>query len=527
MRTGKRAWLGIAAAALAGMALVAFSTRLGPGVGGDATIYMASAGNLLAGKGLGLIEADGSFRLLPYSAPFLPLALSGLNALGFEMAAAARWLNILLFGGLITLAGCASLAVTKSISLSIISALLLAVSPILTPVYSWAMAEPLTLLTGFGGLWLMARQIERPGSLRLLLFSALLTGLAALSRYSGAAFAAAAGLGWLILTKSAWRGKIGRGLIFGIVAALPSLAWVLVQVIHTSGVASRSIEGAAGAAGRLAAFWPKFGGVLLSWLIPASWIEAPAYPSVINLALAWVLVLGLAGLCARALMRVNGGRGAETWPEIITLFVLVYTAVIFIIHLTTYPPITLDNRMFSPVHVGILMLLPVILHGLFSAKKDSILRFVPQALLLTLTLWYGWRDVRIVKQNYNEGLGYNSLAWRSSELIEWVRQTPPGTALVTNETMAVLYLAGRAAYPLAEIFADAPQVLDARYGSSADDPGQALFARGEAALVLFDSIAIQFESIYGGRTPERIEAFTAGLEPVFKGEDGAVFYSPE
>ncbi|HPC05781.1 MAG TPA: hypothetical protein PLI60_03595, partial [Anaerolineaceae bacterium] len=62
--------------AVVGMTLVAYSTSLGPGVGGDATIYITSARNLLEGRGLGLIEADGSFRLLPYFPPGYPLALS-------------------------------------------------------------------------------------------------------------------------------------------------------------------------------------------------------------------------------------------------------------------------------------------------------------------------------------------------------------------------------------------------------------------------------------------------------------------
>ena len=44
------AWIGIAAASLTGMLLIYFSTNLGPGVGGDATIYITSAQNLLDGK---------------------------------------------------------------------------------------------------------------------------------------------------------------------------------------------------------------------------------------------------------------------------------------------------------------------------------------------------------------------------------------------------------------------------------------------------------------------------------------------
>ena len=136
-------------AALTGMALAAWSTRLGPGVGGDATIYLTSAQNLAKGIGLGLIQADGSFRLLPYSAPLFPLILTPFSVVGFDLTAVARWLNIQLFGLLIFLVGFISLRAAQDKWIGAVPAWVMAVSPILLPVYSWAMAEPLTLALGF------------------------------------------------------------------------------------------------------------------------------------------------------------------------------------------------------------------------------------------------------------------------------------------------------------------------------------------------------------------------------------------
>ncbi|MHC1783403.1 MAG: hypothetical protein AB9891_11740 [Anaerolineaceae bacterium] len=408
----------------------------------------------------------------------------------------------------------------------------MAFSPILTPVFSWVMAEPLTLVLGFTGLFFMATQIEQSSTNHLLIFSAVLTGMAFLARYSAVAFVITAGLGWLLLADVNWRTRLIKGMVFGIIAFLPMLVWVLVQLSYTSGVASRSIEDAAAMFGRLASFWPQAGEVLLSWLLPASWINAPAYPALLNSAFTWgfavLLMVMVIFFLPRGKAKETTNSMRNTWPVLVSIFILVYTGVIFITYLTTYPPITLDNRMFSPVHTGVLMLLPIFLWAAgrhFFSMKSRWVAIVPGLILALFVLWYGWRDVRIVLQNFRDGLGYNSLAWRSSELIEWVKQTPPDTKMVTNETMAVLYLTGRTAYPLAEIYTNKPGDLNARYGSLSTDPGQAAFTNGEVPLVLFDSIAVQFESIYGERTPQRIEALTAGLEEVMQGNDGKVYYA--
>lgn len=531
---GRQSWLiagGVGAAAILGMVLIYISTRWGPGVGGDATIYMTSARNLLAGKGLGLIEADGSFRLLPYSAPFFPIVLAFLNALGWEIVQGARFLNLLLFGSLILLSGKITKKVTGSAWFAMGASLLLALSPILTPVFSWAMAEPLTLVLGFGGLFLMASLIEQPSNNALLFLSAVLTGLAFLSRYSAAAFIAAAGLGWLLLAHLPWRKKMIQGLVFGVIALLPMLVWVGVQLSYTSGVASRSMEDAAGMTGRLASFWPQFGEVLLSWLLPVSWIDSPSYPRLINTILTWVFVLVLIGLGVfyfkREKDREEGNPIITIWPALVSIFLLTYTGLIFATYLTTYPPITLDNRMFSPIHTGVLMLLPIFLDGIFSRKKANWFRYAPVLLVLALVLWYASRDIRIVKQNYAQGLGYTSPAWQNSELIAWVRQTPPETTLITNETMAVLFLTGRIAYPFAEIYSDHPLDIYTSYGSDSksQDSAQKLFRESQTPFVLFNTIETQFQSIYGSQTSLRIQKLVEGLKQDFQGSDGAVYYA--
>jgi hypothetical protein len=156
------------------------------------------------------------------------------------------------------------------------------------------------------------------------------------------------------------------------------------------------------------------------------------------------------------------------------------------------------------------------------------LRYAPVLLVLALVLWYASRDIRIVKQNFEQGLGYTSPAWRNSELIAWVRHTPPETKLITNETMAVLFLTGRTAYPFAEIYLDHPLDIYTAYGSDSGslDAAQKLFRESQSPLVLFNTIETQFQSIYGSQTSLRIQKLVEGLKKDFQAEDGAVYYAP-
>ena len=135
----------IITAAAIGIYMLAVSMRLGPGVGGDAVIYITSAKNLLAGNGLGLVNPAGDFRLLPYFPPFYPLFLAFFGLLGFSIAKIAGILDIVLFALTIILIGLWIKRTTKNIVASFLGSLLLACSPILIPAYSWAMSEPLCI----------------------------------------------------------------------------------------------------------------------------------------------------------------------------------------------------------------------------------------------------------------------------------------------------------------------------------------------------------------------------------------------
>ena len=525
-RLGKQlVWL----AAVTGMALAFWSTRLGPGVGGDATIYLTSAQNLVKGIGLGLIQPDGSFRLLPYSAPLFPLILTPFAALHLNLTTAARWINILLFGGMIFLAGFASLRFCAGKWLAALPAWLLACSPILLPVYSWAMAEPLTMMLGFGGLVLLLTNLNRKpiGRIGWLELSGLLFGLSIAARYSAAAFLGTGMLIYLFWMAAPLKNRLLVVLRIGLVGCIPLAIWVLLQLSQTASVSSRSILALAEMRERFLAFWPQMNSALLVWILPASFQESPPYPQWINMILPLVMVIILAAasiLLKKRDLTKSGDRLIFT----LWIFTAVYVSVLLLVYLTTYPPITIDNRMLSPAHAAVIWIAGLLLAQLTGLKKTRVWQAGTLLLAGTLIVWYGMRTVRIVQQNAETGLGYNALTWHQSQLIEAIKALPEDQPLVTNETMALLYLTGRVANPVAEIYFDKPVYPFTRYGDgpAGRDPAEAQFKSAHSLLVVFDTLESQFSAIYGDKARERADVFVEGLYVAAFGDNGAMYYHP-
>ena len=515
--------------AFVGFALTLWSTHLGPGVGGDATIYLTSAQNLAKGIGLGLVQPDGSFRLLPYSAPLFPLILSPFAAMGLDLTAVARWLNILLFAGLILLVGFMSLKLTAVKWQGLLPAGLLAVSPILLPVYSWAMAEPVTLILGFGGLAVVLLNIDkeitnRPGWLEV---SGFLLGLSIAARYSAAAFLGTGLLLCLILLKLPFWKRVLAAFRMGIIGIIPNAIWMLVQLGQTSSVSARSILTFNEMIFRFTIFWPQLNSAILVWLLPASAQGSPSTLTYVKGLLPPASLIVLAAL-SFWIAKKSPEAAVHKWISALWLFAGIYVGILLLVYLTTYPPITIDNRMLSPAHTAVIWIAGLMLAKLFEINLVRQLKIAVVIVMIASVGWFGLRTIRIVRQNAETGLGYNAVTWQQSQLIPAIKKLPEGQKLVTNETMVVLYLTGRVAEPVAEIYADKPVYPFTRYGDGpvGADPAEADFKQAHSLLIVFDTLESQFESIYGDEAAERAKVFTDGLRVVAFGDNGAMYYYP-
>jgi hypothetical protein len=527
-----------------GMALLALSTRLGPGVGGDATIYISSARNLITGKGLGLISASGAFRLLPYFPPFFSLLLAGAGKLGLDMVASANVLNILMFAGLVWLVGFVTWHSDRSWILPMIAAGVIATSPILVPVYSWAMSEPVAILLGFASLALLLAYVQKPERSGIFVLSALSCGFGILTRYANAAFLATGVILLLVFLSTRWRPKLIDAVVYGLIGLLPVAIWVTYDLSMTATVSSRSMVSGIGE--RLANLFPSLADVFILWLMPESWTDVPRFSAHVFQAVvliagaalaAWLIVVALRFLKLRKAAQDGAGVSGPPvavddlwrWIAALVIFIAVYLVEIGAVSIATYPPITIASRMLSPVHVAGLWLLVLLAAATIRLwPKLRWLGITLPVLLLAFSATYTLRSVRIVQMYDHLGLGYNSKEWRESQTIQALKSLPTDKVIVTNEETAVLFLTGRAAYPVMEIYTSQPYEQFTSYGQGDldKDTAQRLFHDGKAQLVLFDTIENQFSQVYGDRAAERVKVFIHGLVREFHGSDGNIYRYP-
>ncbi len=521
-------------AALSGAVLLGISTRIGPGVGGDATIYIVSARNFLAGDGLGWIDPDGTFKLLADFPPGYPLALSLFGLPGFDLVDVARWLNIALFAGITWLAGFFFYKATRSYVYAILTAGLLAASPVLIPVYSWAMSEPLFLFCLLLSLFFLWQYLSGGRKLSLVL-SAAAAGYAFLTRYNGVVFLGAGLAGLLLFSQEGWWKRLRDGVIFLAIGAAPMLLWFICDYIFSGRIASRVPGTGQSLQAMLADFWGSFSFSMLHWVMPDSWANGSKFPSLVYQALPVAICALLVVWLWVVIARLNKQkdvqqRSSKLFFWLLCLFGGVYLVSIFFLRLVVYPIIAINNRMLSPFYLSVVMLGVLLCYytAQFWLQQKWRSLALPAVLGLAV-LWYGVMSSHIALQISRDGLGFMTQRWQQSEVIAAVRQLPQDTILVTNEPKAVLILTGRVPYTLKEIFFRTALNPFTRYGDGVlrEDEPQELFRQSGAALVLFNSIQDQLHGLYDQQTEERISVLTEGLTMYFQGSDGAIYFYPD
>ena len=525
----KQTWQWVAAAIICGLAgagILFISTVRGAGIGGDATIYITSARNLLNGKGLGLINAAGEFRLIPYFPPFYSLVLAFIGLFTSNLAGAAMILNLALFAGLIFLITLWMTRVSEGLFPGLTFGLLLAGSPILIPAYSWAMSEPLAMFLGFAGLILLEKSLIE--DLHAALWcSAVLMGLSFLTRYSSAAFIGAAVLLLFFFEGESFKKRFTRAFGFGLVSVIPMIVWLVIDFTQTSTVASRSML--SGKTGELwAAFLPKIRHVFTLWLLPDS--LSATMPGILETIITLFAVLFPIGALILSAYVLKFGTEHPRYARmffILSAFVLLYDLLIIFVSLNTYPPITINTRMMLPVYLAEFWMI-YLFFALFDEYGHRISRtFVLNTALFLFMIFNCYRGVRIARQNAIDGLGYNSVEWQESVTVAYIRENIPETeTIVTNEETALLYLLDRVTWPVHEVYVSEPDSEYYAYESETGieaDRGRQLFRDGKAYLVIFDTFEDQMADIYREDAPERIEKLFENLSVLFKGNDGRIY----
>ena len=506
------------------------ATPFGPGVGSDSVVYITSARNLLTGHGLGLVNPDGTFRLLPYFPPFYPLVLSGLGLFVKNLVEGARWLNALLFGGLIALVGWEFQRYTRNGLLALGLSCLLALSTVLIRVSTWAMSEPVSLLTGFGGLFLLLKYL---GEQKLLtfIFSAVLVGLAFLSRYAMVAACLTGSLVILIFLPASFWKRVGRAVMYGLLSIIPMGIWFLVDYSATGTLGSRSSQSITDMTGRASDLLMPLKESFYNWtpfVIQAARAIGQPWFRIILMTGALLAVLAVF-LSARRIRNQNPktslNETAIAYAATVAIFGVLYLLMIAGTYILTYPPITLSDRMFSPLLV--VYLISLMWLGFIIVRGFQPNRWVHYLVIIGMLVFVGSYAISArtyVTEVSGDGQGYNAWVYRHSALIEYVKSLPEETPLITNKAPMLLYFTGRSAYTIQEVFSPKQPADFLPYGRERDDEVQRVFREDGGVLILFNSIVDDFIGLYGEETGlARYDLFIQGLTSVFRADDGQVY----
>ena len=524
------AWIIFGLMGLAGSLVIAYCTAWGATVYSDATEYILSARSLLAGKGLGIPGPGGAFQPLTLHPPLYPLVLSGLGLVGIDPTEGARWLNILLFGLVIILVSAAVYWFSRRFILSALLGLVILTSPLFLAIFSSAIAEPLFFVLGLMSLFLLVEYVGLPRR-RLLIGAGILAGLACLARYTGFVLIVSGALILLAFQWVTWKKYLVDLGIFGGISTGLAATWMLPLYLHTQRFAARSFQSGDDLSIALREARVSLIDLGWSWIPFSQFIEPrPSYFIRGWFMIALLVVMGAVTLVvAWKRFRSPGERfqemGLLRLAGVFGIFLAVYLAFVTFSFFFLSPRNDLNGRLLSPVYLSLLIVVfPLLTWALWGRKAGRWLVWLPILGLAVLVAGGFDKSVEFMQTNHLVGAGYTSAVWLNSPTIRAVKELDQGSALISNESAAILFLTGRPAYDVNELFRTTPLETYTPYGDDPEDPAQRLFQADQAVLVIFPaSFYWQLFPIYGDRTQERLDALFEGLRVDQSFDDGVIY----
>jgi 4-amino-4-deoxy-L-arabinose transferase-like glycosyltransferase len=369
-----------------------------------------------------------------------------------------RVLGVALFGANLLLVGWIMLRRTRgAVVPALITVALCALSYDLLRIHATAWSECLFLLFALLALWFVAQasaRDDRPWP--ALLAAAAFTAVAMMTRFAGVSVLMSGGLCLLILGRGPWAKRIARGVAYGAIAALPLALWLVRNKLVANTATNRrpAFQAMTGET------WLEAARTLARWWFP--FVSNPAL-SILLAALVMIGFVALASLLWKQHRRAESIPSTDVGPrdlqraasapldEVFTVFITTYLAFlvcsISIMDHTT----PLDWRILCPVFVcGLITQVSAVwgwLTKVGNERKQRALRGAYVATLAIVLVMYGAKSLPWVKaSSRGEDKGYNSPAWRNSQLIRWARRLPKRAIIYTNGSASLRYHAGRGAY---------------------------------------------------------------------------------
>jgi hypothetical protein len=542
---------------LVGAALIFYSTAWGPWAFSDSAAYLATARNLIHGQGFGFSNPDGSFSPFTYYPPLYPLLLAIPGLLNIDLVSGARLLDVLFFAiALFVLTWGSSRFLPVKWGPFALAALLIT-SMILVDDFSSLMSEPSFILTGFTALVAILFFLKNDNRV-VFTVSAILAGLAMLSRYIGFTFVITCILALLLFNKKPPKNRWMDALIFGILAIIPTIiaqGWVF---SHTMRIANRSYAVNPALPGYLVDYIRQVIGVFtgFGWL-PFSETATRIVPPVVRVLV--VIAIGLfvyifSIIRLRSIVRSNHAMAMKASSEtselknnpldasssltlmggnpthesmmvfnnVMFLFIICYLIGLGLSYSISTPPVAINDRMLSPLLPAIFSLGIGLLAALsMSFRSGKWLQYIYIGLIALLVVLSAKNTWNLVSRYHANGLGYTANIWHQPGLFDPLEVIPSQTKLISNDPALILFYLNRFPYDLSSDRNWVPTVDSPVFGQGTTR-NQQLFREG-AWLVIF---LPPWEGTFGDEAQSRLDQLTAHLDIVFQGPEYQIYRYP-
>lgn len=431
--------------ALLAVAIVILATKFGIGITPDSTVYLEAARNLIKGQGLVALAANGELQPMTHYPPLYSFLLALFGVMFAPVEAGGRWLQAVLFGANVLLVGIAIARYARdSFWLPVAGALLMLTAPDVAAVHTLALTEPLFLLLATSSLLALARYLET-NRYGWLIAAASFAALALLTRYVGVTLIITGAAALFMLGKRQWRGRLSAALIFGAIACVPMVLWMIRNMSLTGAQTDRQVS-----------FHPPgLKQVVVAFSTISSWLLLGKVRGDLRIAFFAVEVI-LIGLFLLFLIREKRKSTVGDWristsenpgqlPLVLLIFIASYVG--FIVTATSFFDLVIfDERTLVPVHVVTIILLMVSGSKLLARFRGTRwIKITLAFIAVALAASYSFRTANWFDRTRRDGQGYASRAWKESETIQHVKRLPTGTPIYSNAYDAVYYLTGRPA----------------------------------------------------------------------------------
>lgn len=420
-----------------GSGLVIISTlNFGVGVSPDSVEYLATANNLLLGKGF--LSFDGQ----PVSQwpPLYPMLLFLCSyTFGISTAMSAVIINTILFGLIIYKSGMVLTDYPTSNSIIIIGLLAILFSIPIFSIALWAWSELLFIFFTVWYIKSLGTYIQKE-NLRSFIIIVLATALAILTRYIGIILIMLTTITILYYSKERLKSKIFPIIIYSVLSITPVSIWLIRNYLI-----SGTLFGERGASK-----YSILVNIFFTLETILSWENLDKF---INLKMFIFLIITitiiLLGILALKILKNNKIllKADNILLIILFSFISIYLcSLIFISSVKAHNPI--DSRLLSPIYIPLTLLFLTILQAtynrIYSFKRYKQLRIAFFIFLIIGIANMFLSTLDTINHHYKEGDGYSGISWQKSSEDKWLKNIEQkyikNSTIYCNDPFAVYYL---------------------------------------------------------------------------------------